>query len=735
MGGLTVLPVRSGVSAWRLHLSGGRPGSLPPMITRTPIMYLKSLLIIFVVGASSVAQGVDIADRNREAEVTLREVGSELWASMTGVIVEGELAYCNMRYGLLILDIKSVIDSARSTVPSPTYVSKVRLPGPTFDAAVSGGYAYIGDGEDGILIVNVSEPTAPFLEASFQTPGYARTPVIANSLAYVADGDSGLLVLDIAHPAQPEIIGGFCCGVYDLAVEGDYAYALSYGYELLILNVADPDSIFVEGSYQAADSMQEVTDMTYAGGRVYFSVIPDGLEIIDVSDPAEPFWVSAYNPGYYFSELAVEGDFAFMDFFQPAYGLAVINIADPEAPYLEGIHYTQGTPRGLQMAAGHVFLADSEFGLDVVDVSVPSQPKLAGRYDAPNCVRDVAITDSYLCAVDTYGGLYVVDVSEPGQPQWIGTCSTPGDAWGLTAAGNYAFVADGYAGLQIIDIANPSDPILVGSYDTPGRARSVAVAGDYAYVADGGAGLQIVNIADPCSPVPAGSYDTPGQSWDVAVSDSGDYAFVADWNAGLRIVNISDPENPYPVGSFDDWPGETFGVAVAGDYCFIANCIRALGILDVSNVSSPWLAGSADPGGYTRGVALADEYAYLAGSFYRGIDVINVADVSNPYPAGSHYLWGDTWDMVVAGDYVYVSDYYGVIVLSIAGKCGDINGDGDPVIGIDDLVYLVDYMFTGGPEPPDMWAANVDGQGELDISDLVYLVDYMFNDGPEPVCQ
>jgi len=370
-------------------------------------MYLKSLLIIFVVSACSVAQGVDDANRNRETEVTLREVGSELWTSMTGVVVEGELAYCNMRYGLLILDIKSVIDSARSTVPSPTYVSKVRLPGPTFDAAVSGDHAYIGSGAEGILIVNVSEPTAPFLEASFQTPGYAGTPVIANGLAYVADSDSGLLVLDIAHPAQPEIIGGFCCGVYDLAVQGDYAYALSYGYELLILNVADPDSIFVEGSYQAADSMQEVTDMTFASGRVYFSVIPDGLEIIDVSDPAEPFWVTAYNPGYYFSELAVEGDFAFMVFFEPTYGLAVINIADPEAPYLEGIHYTQGMPGGLQVAAGHVFVADTEYGLDVVDVSVPSQPTLAGRYDAPNCVRDVAVTDNYLCVVDTLSLIHI----------------------------------------------------------------------------------------------------------------------------------------------------------------------------------------------------------------------------------------------------------------------------------------------------------------------------------------
>jgi hypothetical protein len=65
--------------------------------------------------------------------------------------------------------------------------------------------------------------------------------------------------------------------------------------------------------------------------------------------------------------------------------------------------------------------------------------------------------------------------------------------------------------------------------------------------------------------------------------------------------------------------------------------------------------------------------------------------------------------------------------------CGDIDGSGaGPDIA--DLVYLVDYMFNGGPEPPAMTAANVDGEDGLDIADLVYLVDFMFNAGPEPSC-
>ena len=63
---------------------------------------------------------------------------------------------------------------------------------------------------------------------------------------------------------------------------------------------------------------------------------------------------------------------------------------------------------------------------------------------------------------------------------------------------------------------------------------------------------------------------------------------------------------------------------------------------------------------------------------------------------------------------------------------GDVNHDGAPNIDISDLVYLVDYMFTGGPPPPCMEEGNVNGIDSIDISDLVYLVDFAFTGGPAP---
>lgn len=75
------------------------------------------------------------------------------------------------------------------------------------------------------------------------------------------------------------------------------------------------------------------------------------------------------------------------------------------------------------------------------------------------------------------------------------------------------------------------------------------------------------------------------------------------------------------------------------------------------------------------------------------------------------------------------------VVDGIVYICGDVdNSGGDPDIA--DLVYLVDFMFNNGPEPPIMASTDTNGDGSPvpDIGDLVYLVNYMFTDGPAPIC-
>ncbi len=65
-------------------------------------------------------------------------------------------------------------------------------------------------------------------------------------------------------------------------------------------------------------------------------------------------------------------------------------------------------------------------------------------------------------------------------------------------------------------------------------------------------------------------------------------------------------------------------------------------------------------------------------------------------------------------------------------QCGDANGDGN--VTISDVVYLVAYLFKGGPPPNPMWKADVNCSFTIDVSDIIYLQNYLFKGGHSPAC-
>ncbi len=63
---------------------------------------------------------------------------------------------------------------------------------------------------------------------------------------------------------------------------------------------------------------------------------------------------------------------------------------------------------------------------------------------------------------------------------------------------------------------------------------------------------------------------------------------------------------------------------------------------------------------------------------------------------------------------------------------GDVNGDG--VVNILDVTYLIYYMYKGGPPPVPMErAGDVNGDEQLNILDMTYLVIYLYKGGPPPI--
>ena len=64
--------------------------------------------------------------------------------------------------------------------------------------------------------------------------------------------------------------------------------------------------------------------------------------------------------------------------------------------------------------------------------------------------------------------------------------------------------------------------------------------------------------------------------------------------------------------------------------------------------------------------------------------------------------------------------------------CGDFDGNGG--LNIFDITGIIAYLYTEGPPPEVMNAADVNNDGTINIYDATYLIDYLYLDGPAPDC-
>jgi hypothetical protein len=90
------------------------------------------------------------------------------------------------------------------------------------------------------------------------------------------------------------------------------------------------------------------------------------------------------------------------------------------------------------------------------------------------------------------------------------------------------------------------------------------------------------------------------------------------------------------------------------------------------------------------------------------------------YPSNSHTLMRR------------IMDWFGVGESSEEYLHGDANRD--QTLDGGDVVYLLNYLFRGGPAPNPLQAGDANCDGDVNADDVVYLLNYLYRDGPPPPC-
>jgi hypothetical protein len=99
-------------------------------------------------------------------------------------------------------------------------------PGKARGVALDGGYLYIADGLNGLVVADVSDPTHIEEAGTLALRGYAMAVAVQDTLAFLACGTAGVAVVNVTEPAAPhlvaEIPAGYTMGV---CASGRYVFA------------------------------------------------------------------------------------------------------------------------------------------------------------------------------------------------------------------------------------------------------------------------------------------------------------------------------------------------------------------------------------------------------------------------------------------------------------------------------------------------------------------------------
>ena len=276
-------------------------------------------------------------------------------------------------------------------------------------------------------------------------------------------------------------------------------------------------------------------DVAVAGNYAYVADYEEGLHVVDITNPASPILRGSYPTAGHAKGVAVAGNYAYLVHEMDG-GLRIIDVSDPFSPLEKGFYSMTGDGESITMSGDYAYIANGTEGLQIIDVSVPSSPQGVGSYDTNDLAHDVAVAGDYAFVANGGEGLRIIDVSRPITPTEIGPYWTT-DALGIAVSGNIAYVADRVDGLQIVDISDPTMPHKIS--DVPGVTLDVAVADSMAYIVTGSSGLRVIDVSNPAAPTEVGYYDTAGDALRLAAAE--DLAYVADGGEGLLILKYTVP--------------------------------------------------------------------------------------------------------------------------------------------------------------------------------------------------
>jgi len=454
------------------------------------------------------------------------------------------------------------------------------IPRPVDDLAASGTRAAaLRDGlalvaHDTALLVARAEDDALVELARLPLPSRPYGVALGDGLAAVALGDEGTLLVDLSDPAAPAARGTLPAGDFAGGVALDEAtlWVADERLGLASADVSDPDAPAALGALASVG--QQSSSVALHGGTLLLSESNGGVSVVDGADPAAPRRLGRLPAVGRSTALATDGDLAAVAF--NLNGIGLVDAGDPAEPRLLGTIPEARQSDALALDRDLLISAEGGLGVAFYDVADPASPAEVGRLRDVAAAADVAVLEPGRVLVANRGsGLAVVDATDPANPALAAELALGDEAVALDvdAARDLAAVATG-GGLVLVDVADPLAPTVVGTLALGSGARDVDLAGTRALLATA-SGLVVADVADPAAPAARGALES-SDAYAVAAAVGAAEAWLATFRR-IVLVDLTDPDAPVEVAIMTPG-GRHFGAAARPEGALFAGDLGLLAI-------------------------------------------------------------------------------------------------------------------------------------------------------------
>lgn len=355
---------------------------------------------------------LDISTPDNPVEMGQFGVGT---ASYIQLAVGNGLAYAGTFNSVNILDVSD------TTAPQWRSETVFDPPNYTMESTTTSELAVFHNSRFNLL--DATDPANPQLVQPVDEQGTIKGSAITEGHLFVVDDKDMVGCYDLATPAFPAFVHAFESKDANKVFAKDaFLYVADWTNGLMIYNITDKQNPQMVGEYEASST---IINMAFRDNHAYvlsssalFPGQQSRLEIVDMSDPANPSQVGQFDmPGHSRDmEVSSDGNTVYTIYFtdDATKGLQIVDVSTPEAPVSLLQQALDSRPMSLALTNGHLLVglsADQNAppaSVDVYNITDPTAPVLinSNTLSTQSSLEDMIIADDVLAVALPGLGFY-----------------------------------------------------------------------------------------------------------------------------------------------------------------------------------------------------------------------------------------------------------------------------------------------------------------------------------------